>query len=330
MRDINNISVEKGYVEAFVSPFTDLLEDIEIIKKRKNALILAHYYQNWAIQQAADFIGDSLALAQKAVSIDADIIIMCGVHFMGETVKILNMNKKVLVPDLNAGCSLAQSCKEEDLKKFKSEHPDYKIISYVNTTAEVKAISDIVVTSGNAVKIVNSLPKEEKILFGPDRNLGRFINEKTGRKMLLWDGACHVHERFKIDDILALKERHPDALILSHPECKKSIVDISDFTGSTAEMIKFVSNSSAESFIIVTEEGIMNELRRNFSDKIFIPAPSEFLSSHDYFCNECEYMRLNTLEKLYLTLKYELPEITVEPELAAKAKKSIDTMLSLS
>lgn len=329
MNNIYNMTVENGYVQAEIDPNLNLVDDINKLKKEKNAVIMAHYYQTGDIQDIADVIGDSLALAQKAVNIDADIILLAGVHFMGETVKVLNMDKKVLVPDLNAGCSLADSCKAADLKKFIDEHPDHTVVSYVNTTAEVKALTDVVVTSSNALKVVNSFPADQKIIFGPDRNLGSYINAQTGRNMLLWNGACHVHERFSLEQILALKKANPGAEIICHPECKRPIVLASDFVGSTAALLSHINNSSADTFIVATEEGILHQMKLSFPDKNFIPAPPE-TETGMCGCNNCEYMKLNTLQKLYLTLKYELPEITLDPDLAAKARKPIDAMLELS
>lgn len=329
MNNIYNMTVENGYVQAEIDPNLNLVDEINKLKKEKNAVIMAHYYQTGDIQDIADVIGDSLALAQKAVNIDADIILLAGVHFMGETVKVLNMDKKVLVPDLNAGCSLADSCKAADLKKFIDEHPDHTVVSYVNTTAEVKALTDVVVTSSNALKVVNSFPADQKIIFGPDRNLGSYINAQTGRNMLLWNGACHVHERFSLEQILALKKANPGAEIICHPECKRPIVLASDFVGSTAALLSHIHNSSADTFIVATEEGILHQMKLSFPDKNFIPAPPE-TETGMCGCNNCEYMKLNTLQKLYLTLKYELPEITLDPDLAAKARKPIDAMLELS
>ncbi|MCQ2216219.1 MAG: quinolinate synthase NadA [Bacteroidales bacterium] len=329
MNNIYNMTVENGYVQAEIDPNLNLVAEINKLKKEKNAVIMAHYYQTGDIQDIADVIGDSLALAQKAVNIDADIILLAGVHFMGETVKVLNMDKKVLVPDLNAGCSLADSCKAADLKKFIDEHPDHTVVSYVNTTAEVKALTDVVVTSSNALKVVNSFPADQKIIFGPDRNLGSYINAQTGRNMLLWNGACHVHERFSLEQILALKKANPGAEIICHPECKRPIVLASDFVGSTAALLSHINNSSADTFIVATEEGILHQMKLSFPDKNFIPAPPE-TETGMCGCNNCEYMKLNTLQKLYLTLKYELPEITLDPDLAAKARKPIDAMLELS
>lgn len=305
----------------------NIVSKIERLKKDKNAVILGHYYQDPSIQAISDIIGDSLALAQKTVGIEADIILMCGVQFMGETVKILNPDKKVLVPDLNAGCSLADSCKASELAKLKDKYPDYKVVSYINTSAEVKALTDVVVTSSNAISIIESFPKNEKIIFCPDRNLGTYINNITGRNMLLWDGACHVHEAFSIDILKDLKKIYSDAEIISHPECKKDIADISNFVGSTAAMIKYVGESSCKIFIIVTESGILYELQKKYPNKMFIPAPPLKERGTN---NICEYMRLNTLEKVYDILLNESNEIILDRELSIKARKCIDKMLYLT
>lgn len=289
-------------------------------------MILAHYYQKGEIQDIADFIGDSLALAQIARKLDNDIIVMCGVHFMGETVKILCPEKKVLVPDLNAGCSLADSCRAEDLEKFVAEHPGHTVISYVNTTAAVKALTDIVVTSGNARKVVDSLPADEKIIFGPDRNLGNYINSETGREMVLWDGACHVHEKFSLEKILELKKQHPRAEVLVHPECPAPVRMVADRIGSTAVLLSHAEQSDSGEFIVATESGILHEMQRRCPGKVFIPAPP---TDSTCGCNDCSFMKLNTLEKLYNTLKYELPEVTVDPAVIDRARRPIDRMLAI-
>lgn len=305
----------------------DLIEQINLLRTQKNALILAHFYQEDSIQEIADYVGDSLALAQWAAKAQNEILVMCGVHFMGETAKILSPDKKVLIPDWNAGCSLADSCPPDEFEDFIAKHPGHTVISYVNTTAAVKAISDIVVTSSNAKQIVDSLPLNEKIIFGPDRNLGNYINSVTGRKMVLWDGACHVHEQFSLSKICELKEEYPDALFLAHPECKPYILEMADHVGSTSSILKFATNSQKNKFIIATEAGILHELIKQNPKKIFIPAPPE-----DATCtyNECSYMKMNTLEKLYLCLKNEEPEIIVEEKIRVKAVKSIERMLELS
>jgi len=321
------INIEKGYVDMPIDKNIDIRAAINQLKKDKNALIMAHYYQNNDIQDIADYIGDSLALAQQAAKTEADIIVLCGVHFMGETAKILCPQKKVLVPDLNAGCSLADSCPADKFSQFIKEHPGYTVISYVNTTAEVKAYTDIVVTSTNARQIVESFPKDEKIIFGPDRNLGNYINSITGRNMLLWDGACHVHEQFSVEKIVDLKKKYPHALVLAHPECKKFVLELADHIGSTASLLKFTTQSDCKQFIVATESGIIHEMIKQNPFKEFIPAPPE---DSTCACNECNFMRLNTLEKLYNCLKYELPEIEVDHTIQVKAVKSIHRMLKLS
>lgn len=305
----------------------ELREEIGRLKKEKNALIMAHYYQRDEIQEIADFIGDSLALARKAAQTDADVIVMCGVQFMGETAKILCPDKKVLVPDTAAGCSLADSCDPEEFRRFIEAHPGYTVVSYVNTSAAVKALTDIVVTSGNARKVIDSLPKDEKIIFGPDKNLGGYINSVTGREMLLWPGACHVHDRFSLQGIMDMKKEHPGAKVLVHPECRKPLQLIADKVGSTAALLEFAANDEASEFIVVTESGILFEMRRKCPEKTFLPAPAEDAECQ---CNECDYMKLNTLEKVYKVLCDEKPEVIVDPELAEKALRPIKRMLELS
>lgn len=304
-----------------------LKNEIKRLRKEKNALIMAHYYTRPEIQEIADFIGDSLALARKAAETDADIIVMCGVHFMGETAKILCPDKKVLVPDMQAGCSLADSCDPDEFAAFIASHPDHTVISYVNTSAAVKAHTDIVVTSGNARKIIESLPEDEKIIFGPDKNLGEYINSVCGRRMLLWDGACHVHERFSIEKILEMKKSHPGAKILVHPECRKPLQMIADKVGSTAALLDFARTDEAKEYIVVTESGILFEMQRKCPEKTFYPAPAE---NSECQCNECDFMKLNTLDKIFKALLNETPEIIVDPELAAKAIRPIERMLELS
>lgn len=308
-----------------------LAKEIHRMCNEKNAVIMAHYYTKGEIQEIADFIGDSLALAQKAAETDAKIIVMCGVHFMAETCKILCPDKLVLCPDLNAGCSLADSCKAEDLKKYKEEHPGYKVISYVNTTAAVKALTDVVVTSGNAKKIVDTFPKDEKIIFGPDKNLGSYINSVTGRNMLLWNGGCHVHERFSVAEIIKLKERHPEAVVLAHPECKSPVLALADVIGSTAVILKYCIESEKNEFIVATESGILHEMQLKCPDKKFIPVPPEVIEGGvGCSCNECDYMKLNTLQKVYDCLKNESPAIDVPEDIAKEAIKPIERMLALS
>ena len=307
-----------------------LKSDIIKLKKEKNAVIFAHYYTRPEIQDIADFIGDSLALAQQATRVHADILIMCGVHFMGETMKILCPEKKVLVPDMNAGCSLADSCKAEDLAAFKAQHPDHMVVSYVNTSADVKALTDVVVTSSNAKKIVDQLPADAKIIFGPDYNLGSYINSVTGRNMLLWNGACHVHSRFSLEALLQLKKNNPGVEVLAHPECKAVILAQSDVIGSTKALLEHAIQSSAKRFIIATESGILHEMQKACPDKEFIPVPPEVTEGVGCSCNECEYMRMNTLEKVYACLRDEQPEMHVKKEIAEKAISSIQRMLEMS
>lgn len=297
------------------------------LKKEKNAVILAHYYQSGEIQDIADYVGDSLALAQWAAKTDADIIVLCGVHFMGETAKILSPDKKVLIPDLNAGCSLADSCPADKFTEFVNQHPDHTVISYVNTTAAVKAVTDIVVTSTNAKQIVESFPEDEKIIFGPDKNLGNYINSITNRNMLLWDGACHVHEKFSVEKIVELKAQYPDALVLAHPECKGAVLALADYVGSTSALLKFSTDIDKKKFIVATESGILHEMQKKSPDKTFIPAPP---NDSTCGCNDCEFMKLNTMEKLYNCLKYEFPEVVVDPEIAKEAVKPIRRMLEIS
>ena len=304
-----------------------LIAEINRLKKEKNAVIMAHYYQMGDIQDIADMIGDSLALAQHAAKTDADIIVLCGVHFMGETAKILSPQKKVLVPDLEAGCSLADSCPADAFEAFVKAHPDHTVISYVNTTAAVKALTDVVVTSTNAKKIVDSFPKDAKLIFGPDRNLGDYINSVTGRQMLLWDGACHVHEQFSVEKLLKLKEANPDAEVLAHPECKKPLLLVADFIGSTAALLNYTISSDKKKFLVATESGIIHEMQKKNPDKEFIPVPP---NDSTCACNECNFMRLNTLEKLYKCLLNETPEILVEESVREKAVKPILRMLELS
>lgn len=305
----------------------NLIEAIKQLKKEKNAVILGHYYQRSEIQEISDFVGDSLALAQWAAKTEADIIVMCGVHFMGETAKVLCPDKKVLVPDMEAGCSLADSCPADKFAHFVHAHPDHTVISYVNTTAAVKAVTDVVVTSTNARQIVESFPKDEKIIFGPDKNLGGYINRETGRNMLLWDGSCHVHEQFSVEKLVETKAQHPDALILAHPECKQAIQEMADVVGSTAALLKFAVIHPDRKYIVVTESGILHEMQKKCPNTTFIPALPE---NDSCACNECSYMRLNTLQKLYDCLKNESPEIVVDKEIAEKAVHPIERMLEIS
>ncbi|MDD4514769.1 quinolinate synthase NadA [Massilibacteroides sp.] len=320
-------NLSAGYINVPVPKDIDIKAEIDRFRKEKNAVILAHYYQTGDIQDIADFVGDSLALAQWAAKTDADIIVLSGVHFMGETAKIICPDKKVLVPDLNAGCSLADSCPADDFAAFVRQHPDHTVISYVNTTAAVKAVTDVVVTSTNAKQIVDSFPEDAKLIFGPDRNLGNYINSITGRNMLLWDGACHVHEQFSLEKIVNLKKEYPEAEVITHPECKQPIIHISDFVGSTAALLKHTINSDKKQFIVATESGILHEMQKSSPDKEFIPAPP---NDSTCACNECNFMRLNTMEKLYNCLKYELPEIFVDEAIQKEAIKPIRRMLELS
>lgn len=320
--------LKKGFVDEPIENNIDLKIAIKNLCKEKNAIIMAHYYQNKDVQEIADYIGDSLALAQWAKNTDADIIVVCGVNFMGETAKILSPEKTVLIPDLNAGCSLADSCKAEDLQKLKNQFPNHKVISYVNTTAEVKALTDICVTSTNAKKIISQLPKNEKIIFGPDKNLGGYINKTVGVDMKLWDGACHVHEQFQLSEILEMKKKYPNAKILTHPECKDEIVAISDVVGSTQALINYSVENDCNEFIVVTESGVIHEMKRLNPTKTFIPI--QIQEDGIKKCNECKYMRLNTLEKIYNCLKYNYPIIEIKEEIRKKAEKSIIEMLKLS
>lgn len=305
----------------------ELIASINHLKKEKNAVIMAHYYQMGDIQDIADYVGDSLALAQWAAKTDADIIVLCGVHFMGETAKILSPTKKVLVPDMNAGCSLADSCPAVDFEAFIKAHPGHTVISYVNTTAAVKALTDVVVTSTNAKKIVDQFPKDAKLIFGPDRNLGNYINSVTGREMVLWDGACHVHEQFSVEKLVSLKQSNPEALVLAHPECKQTVLLMADFIGSTQALLNYATSSDKTQFIVATESGILHEMQKKNPNKTFIPVPP---NDSTCACNECSFMRLNTLEKLYQCLLHESPEILVDEDVRIKAVKPILKMLEMS
>ncbi len=306
-----------------------IISEIKRLKKEKNAVIMAHYYQESEIQDISDVVGDSLALAQWAQKTDAEIIVLCGVHFMGETAKILSPDRKVIIPDLEAGCSLADSCDAIEFGQFIKEHPNHTVISYVNTTAAVKALTDIVVTSTNAKKIVDQLPKDEKIIFGPDKNLGNYINSVTGRDMLLWKGACHVHEQFSTEKLIQLKLKNPDAKVIAHPECKNTIIQLSDFVGSTQALLNYATNSETDKFLVVTESGILHQMEKSNPNKTFIPVPPE-IEGQTCHCNECHYMRMNTLEKLYLCLRDEKPEILIDDTLREKAIKPIIKMLEMS
>lgn len=316
----------KGFIDEPIDPTLDLFNEINKLKKEKNAVILAHYYQESDIQDIADYIGDSLGLSQEAAKTDAGIIVFAGVHFMAETAKILSPGKKVLLPDLKAGCSLSDSCPPHLFAKFKEKYPDHIVITYVNCTAGLKALSDIVCTSSNAVQIVESLPKDQKIIFGPDRNLGRYVSKKTGREMVLWNGACMVHEIFSQQRILKLKEKHPDAKFIAHPECEDVVLRMADYIGSTTGLLKYTINNPANLFIVATESGIIHQMQKANPDKVFIPAPPDNLCA----CNDCPHMKRNTLEKLYLCMKNELPEVSVPMDIIIKARKPIERMLEIS
>lgn len=328
---LKKVWIKQGYIDEPVAEGTDLKKEIRRLCDEKGAIILAHYYTIGDIQDIADFVGDSLALARKAAETDAKMMVMCGVHFMAETCKLLSPDKVVLCPDLNAGCSLADSCKAEDLKKYKDEHPGYQVVSYVNTTAAVKALTDVVVTSGNAKKVIDQLPEDAKLIFGPDYNLGNYINEVTGRKMLLWNGGCHVHERFSIDSIIALKKEYPEAVVMAHLECKGPVLALADVKGSTATMLNYAQQSDKKQFIVATEAGILHEMQRTCPDKEFIPVPPEISEGGlGCSCNECQYMKMNTLLKIYNALKYNWPSVEVDPQIAKEAVKPIEKMLALS
>lgn len=322
-----NINLSSGYIDEKIDFNLDLTSEIKKLCKQKNAVILAHFYQRPEVQDIADFIGDSLKLAQEAAKTNADIILFAGVHFMAETAKILSPQKKVLLPDLNAGCSLADSAPFDEFKEFKKLYPNHVVVSYVNTTAELKTLTDIVCTSSNARQVIDSIPKEKGIIFAPDKNLGAYINQVTGRNMILWDGACHVHSEFSIDKIKKLQDENPDALLISHPECKKELLFISNHIGSTSSLLNFTKTSKNKKFIVATESGIIHQMQKANPEKIFIAAPPEDTKCA---CNDCEYMKMNTMEKIYLTLKYELPEIILDRKLIEQAKKPIIKMLELS
>lgn len=325
--NIQNAKIlEKGFLDLEIDPHLDLFAEIEHLKKEKNAVILAHYYQEPDIQDVADFIGDSLGLAQKASTTDAGIIVFAGVHFMAETAKILNPSRKVLLPDLKAGCSLADSAPTAVFKAFREKHPDHIVISYINCTAEIKALSDIICTSGNAEKIIESVPEKQPILFAPDKNLGAYLNKKTGRNMLLWKGACMVHEIFSLEKITRLKIRHPQAKVIAHPECEEAVLRVADFIGSTTQLLKYSETDHTEQYIVATETGILHQMQLNSPNKTFIPAPP----TNSCACNDCPHMKRNTLEKLYLCLQYEQPEIIMEESLRLAARKPMDRMMDIS
>lgn len=323
---INKEISERGFLDVKVDPTLDMFAELKKLKREKNAIILAHYYQDGDIQDVADYIGDSLGLAQKAAATEADIIVFAGVHFMAETAKILNPGKAVLLPDLKAGCSLADSCPADEFAKFRNAHPDHIVISYINCTAEIKALSDIICTSSNAVKIVESLPKEQKIIFAPDKNLGRYVMQQTGRDMLLWDGSCMVHEIFSLERITRLKAQHPKAKFIAHPECEEPVLKIADFIGSTTALLNFSKKDPSTEFIVGTETGILHQMQKESPEKTFIPAPP----TNNCACNDCPHMKLNTLEKLYICLKHGQPEIILPETLRAAAEKPIRRMLEMS
>ncbi len=318
--------LEKGFVDAPIDLSVDLFCEIEKLKKQKNAVILAHYYQDPDIQDIADFVGDSLALSQQAAKTNADIILFAGVHFMAETAKILCPQKKVLLPDLNAGCSLADSCPAEEFRMFKSKHPDHIVISYINCSADIKALTDIVCTSSNAEQIVKSLPESQRIIFAPDKNLGAYINKKTGRNMLLWDGSCMVHEIFSREKIVKQMNQYPNAKVLAHPECEAAVLELAHYIGSTSGLLNYAKKSEAKEFIVITEAGILHQMQKDCPGKLFLAAPP----NNSCACNDCPHMKLNTLEKLYNCLKFERPEITLSADLIEKAKRPIIKMLELS
>lgn len=318
--------MSKGYLDIKIDPALDIFAEIKKLKREKNAILLAHYYQDGDIQDVADFIGDSLGLAQKAAATDASLIVFAGVHFMAETAKILNPNKKVVLPDLNAGCSLADSCPAAPFEEFRKQHPDHIVISYINCTAEIKALSDIICTSSNAEQIVASLPKDQKIIFAPDKNLGRYIAKKTGRDMLLWAGSCMVHEIFSLERIVKVKAQHPNAKFIAHPECETPVLELADFIGSTTALLNYSKKDSATEYIVGTETGILHQMQKESPDKTFIPAPP----NNNCACNDCPHMKLNTLEKLYICLKHEQPEIILPEDLRSRAEKPIRRMLELS
>ena len=328
MLNVNKSDIEKkGFIDLEVDKSLHIVDEIKRMSREKNAVILAHYYQEGEIQDIADFVGDSLALSQQAAATSADIILFAGVHFMAETAKILAPDKKVLIPDQQAGCSLADSCPPDEFAAFKAKYPGHTVVSYVNTTAEIKAMTDIICTSSNALQIIESLPEEEKIIFAPDRNLGNYIRSMTGRDMVIWDGACHVHEEFSLERILELKKEYPEAKIIAHPECEKQILIVADHIGSTASLLNYTKNDPGNTYIVATESGILHQMKKARPEKQFIPAPPK---DSTCACNDCKYMKMITLKKIYNTLKYELPEITLEQDLMDRARGSIVRMLEIS
>ncbi len=324
---IDRMLEEKGFIEEKAGPEVQLVEEINRLRKEKNAVILSHYYVEGELQDIADFVGDSLGLAQAAAQTDADMIVFVGVHFMAETAKIINPRKKVILPDLKAGCSLADSAPADAFAEFKARYPDHKVITYVNATADLKTMSDIVCTSANAKKIIESFPKDQKLIFGPDKNLGNYLNSITGRNMVLWDGACMVHEMYSVEKIIDLMDKYPDAEFIAHPECEKPVLLLAKHIGSTSSLLNYVQNSNAQKFIVATESGILHQMKRACPDKLFIPAPAVDSTCG---CNDCTYMKLNSLQKLYLCLKHELPEITLPEDVIEKARIPIERMLEIS
>lgn len=318
---------ENGFIQEEISPKLNLIEEIKRLKEEKNAVILSHFYVEGELQDIADYVGDSLGLAQAAANTEAEMIVFVGVHFMAETAKIINPNKKVILPDLKAGCSLAESAPADEFAAFKAKYPDHKVITYVNATAALKTMSDIVCTSANAKKIVDSFPKDEKLIFAPDKNLGNYINSITGREMVLWDGACMVHEQYSVEKIVELMDQHPDAEFIAHPECEKPVLLLAKHIGSTTALLNYVQKSDARKFIVATESGILHQMTKACPDKVFIPAPS---NDSTCACNDCSYMKLNSLQKLYICLKHEQPEITLPSEVIEKAKVPIQRMLEIS
>ncbi len=326
--NVNKYNIkEKGFVDIKIDNTLNISDEIDKLRKSKNAVILAHFYQNSEIQDIADFVGDSLALSQQAAKTNSDIIVFAGVNFMAETAKILSPHKKVLLPDLNAGCSLAESCPSDKFAEFLKKYPDHTVISYVNTTIEIKALTDISCTSSNVLQIVKSLPSNEKILFAPDKNLGNYVKSLTGREMVIWDGACHVHEEFSLEEILKIKEKHPKAKIIAHPECEKQILLVADHIGSTSSLLKYTIEENSKEYIVATEPGIIHQMKKHNPEKVFIVAPPKDSTCG---CNDCNFMKLITMEKIYNTLKYEMPEIKIDEKLRKKAEKSIIKMLEIS
>ncbi|MGE5394418.1 MAG: quinolinate synthase NadA [Candidatus Saccharibacteria bacterium] len=326
-QELRDSILQKGYIDEPVSPEVRLVEEINRLKKEKNAVILSHYYVESDLQDIADYVGDSLGLSQEAAKTNADLIVFVGVHFMAETSKIINPNKKVILPDLMAGCSLADSAPADKFAEFKAQYPDHKVISYINCTADLKTMTDVICTSANALKIVNSFPKDQKLIFAPDKNLGNYINSLTGRDMVLWDGACMVHEKYSVEKIIELMDAHPDAEFIAHPECEKPVLLLAKFIGSTTALLNYVEKSPAKKFIVATESGILHQMNKLCPDKVFIPAPSVDSTCG---CNDCSYMKLNNLQKLYICLKHELPEITLSQEVIEKAQAPIFRMLEIS